>query len=134
MAADTKDHTLELNASDFEVIQKLEESLWSSSTRFDKELMELVFARDFFEFGRSGRTYTRDQMLFDPSDKQQIGATIPLPEFQARLISRDVVQTTYLSEIRKGKLKELGKRSSIWSKLDGRWKLRFHQGTPFQRD
>lgn len=70
-------------------------------------------------------------MLFDKSDQIDIGATIPLPEFQARLISDDVVQTTYVSELRTGDLVELGRRSSIWSRIDGRWQLRFHQGTPF---
>lgn len=125
------DNVQSLNTSDFENIKKLEESLWIGSTRFDRDLMDQVFAPDFFEYGRSGRTYQRSEMLFDKSDQIDIGATIPLPEFQARLISDDVVQTTYVSELRTGDLVELGRRSSIWSRIDGRWQLRFHQGTPF---
>ncbi len=113
-----------------EEIRKLEESLWQAETRFDNALMDQVFARDFFEFGRSGRTYDRQEMLFEPADFREIAAAIPLPEFRARHITDDVVQTTYISEVvYDGKIQR-GNRSSIWSWIDGAWRLRFHQGTP----
>jgi hypothetical protein len=62
----------------------LEETLWRAETRGDRALMDATFADDFFEFGRSGRVWTQDEMLFDGCPRE------------------------------------------------GRWRLRFHQGTPFQ--
>ncbi|MDZ4089553.1 MAG: nuclear transport factor 2 family protein [Tabrizicola sp.] len=41
----------------------LEHTLWHSETRHDHALMEATFAPDFREFGRSGRRYTRDDLL-----------------------------------------------------------------------
>lgn len=114
----------------FEEIRKLEESLWQAETRFDNALMDQVFARDFFEFGRSGRTYARQEMLFQPADFKEIAATIPLPEFSARHITDDVIQTTYVSEVVHDGVIQRGNRSSIWSRIDGAWRVRFHQGTP----
>lgn len=114
----------------FEKIRKLEESLWRAETRFDKELMNQIFAQDFFEFGRSGKTYTRDKMLFDKENFQEINAKIPLPEFHVRHLSNDVIQTTYISEVDSNGVVQRGNRSSIWSKINGTWCLRFHQGTP----
>lgn len=113
-----------------EEIHKLEESLWQATTRFDDALMDQVFAQDFFEFGRSGRTYARHEMFLEETGQQEIEATIPLPEFQARYITDDVVQTTYVSEVVYGETIQRGNRSSIWSRIDEAWRLRFHQGTP----
>lgn len=114
-----------------EEIRALEESLWRTDSRFDDELMERTFAPDFFEFGRSGRTYGRKEMLFGEEQKCEIKATLPLPNFHARYLSQDVVQVTYVSEMIYGETVELGNRSSIWS-FDGQsWRLRFHQGTAF---
>jgi len=114
----------------FEEIRRLEESLWRTDTRFDKALMDATFAPDFFEFGRSGRTYSRAEILFDERECYEIEATLPLPEFHARLLSEDVIQTTYISEVVYDRAVERGNRSSIWSRMDNTWHLRFHQGTP----
>ncbi len=114
----------------FDEIRTLEESLWHATSRFDNALMDQVFAQDFFEFGRSGQTCARHEMLFDPTDFQEISATIPLPEFRARHITGDVVQTTCVSEVVCDDCTQRGNRSSIWSRIDRVWRLRFHQGTP----
>ena len=122
------DHSL--SSEDLVEIRELEESLWQSGTRFDRELMDAVFAADFFEFGRSGRAYGRETLLFDPSAARDIRATLPLPRFRARHLTADVVQVTYLGEIRHGETTEHARRTSIWSRENGEWRLRFHQGTP----
>ena len=41
-------------------------------------------------------------------------------------------QVTYVSIVTTETSRDLGRRSSIWSKVGGRWVLRFHQGTPYQ--
>jgi hypothetical protein len=57
-------------------------------------------------------------------------AVIPLPAFEARPLTPDVVQTTYKSVVTYDGIAEYGNRSSIWLKTTHGWKLKFHQGTP----
>ena len=75
----------ELTAEDRQLLQRLEEELWRAETRFDLSRMEEVIAEDFFEFGKSGRIYQRADTLAVPSTP--IAAVIPLPDFDARLLS-----------------------------------------------
>ncbi len=121
-----------LNKTLFEEIRALEESLWRADIRFDNALMDATFAPDFFEFGRSGRTYSRTEMLFEDGVFAEINATLPLPEFHARFLSEDIVQVTYVSEVVYDGVVERGNRSSIWSRMNETWRLRFHQGTPIK--
>ena len=118
-----------LDPIDLDTIRKLEEDLWRAETRFDYALMDRIFAPDFFEFGQSGRTYARAEMLFEPGIFRAIEATLPLPDFHARHLSDDIVQVTYVSEVvHEGKTVRAN-RSSIWSRVPEGWALRFHQGT-----
>lgn len=118
-----------LSHEDLELLQRLEESLWREETRFDIAYMEQVLAEDFFEFGRSGRVYSREATLAVP--RGSIDAVLPLPDFSARLLSADVTQVTYNSAVTYAGVVEYGRRSSIWSREPGGWVLRFHQGTPY---
>jgi hypothetical protein len=113
----------------YEKIRKLEESLWRPETRFDNSLMDKIFAPDFFEFGRSGRRFSRSELLFKEGQFKEINATLPLPQFHARYLSEDTVQVSYISEVVYEGVVERGNRSSIWSRMSGTWRLRFHQGT-----
>lgn len=110
-------------------LQKLEEDLWLEQTRFNRSYMEDVMASDFFEFGRSGRIHSRESCL--SSARVPINATIPLKELNIRLLTSDVAQVTYTSEVTYDGVMEKGRRSSIWSRSGEGWKLRFHQGTAF---
>ena len=86
---------MEISPQDFEELKTLEESLWQTKFRFDLEKMNEVLAPDFFEYGRSGRVYRREDILAVPI--REISAVIPLVDFQARLIDVNVVQLTYIS-------------------------------------
>ena len=43
----------------------LEESMWRGGTRYDRAWLEKVWAKDMAEFSRSGRVYTRDELMDD---------------------------------------------------------------------
>ena len=116
-----------LNELEIKILNELEESLWKTETRFNLEYQEKVFAADFFEFGRSGRRYTREQMIRTSSSP--ILAKLPLQNFNVHLLDQNNVLITYISEVQYETL-EKANRSSIWSKTKDGWKLRFHQGTP----
>jgi catechol 2,3-dioxygenase-like lactoylglutathione lyase family enzyme len=88
-----------------------------------------VIAPDFFEFGRSGRFYNRVDTLAIP--RGPIDAVFPLPNFRARLLHPDVAQVTYNSAVTYNGVVHYARRSSIWSRTPSGWRLRFHQGTPY---
>lgn len=121
---------LELPAEDREELTRLEECMWREETRFDLEFMERHLAPDFFEFGRSGRTYTRAQSLAVP--RQATHAALPLPCLSIRLLDMDTAQLTYFSAVTYDGVVEHGRRSSIWSRTPSGWVMRFHQGTPYE--
>ncbi len=81
-------------------------------------LMRLV-AHDFMEFGRSGRTWTRDEireLLQGPP------ASVSIQGFQMQRLGADVALVTYRAAD--------ANRSSVWVRRSGTWQIRFHQGTP----
>ena len=101
-------------------------------TRFDRERMEPLIAPDFFEYGRSGRAHSREDVL--SAKREHFEARLPLRDFEARLLAPDVAQVTYTSAIRYEGGWLHSRRSSIWSRESGHWRLRFHQGTPCDGD
>jgi len=111
-------------------LRQLEETLWVSETRFNVSLMEQTFADDCYEVGRSGKIYDRQQLL--NAAKQHIDAEIPLPDFTVKLLASDVAMVRYQSIVTAADVVERAHRISIWSKQNGQWRLRFHQGTPFR--
>src|SRR5512147_407133 len=119
----------ELSEEDRRALMRLEEAMWREETRFDRAFMERALAPDFFEFGRSGRTYTRQQILDFP--REPSAALLPLEDFRARLLDANTAQLTYNSRVRYQDVMEYGRRSSIWSRSGDTWVLRFHQGTPY---
>ena len=121
--------TNSLSEKDHSTLVRLEENMWREVTRFDPAFMQKALAVDFFEYGRSGKTYTREQILAAPRDA--IHAVIPLPNLTARLIDENTAQVTYDSAATYDGVVEYAHRSSIWSRTSHGWEMRFHQGTPF---
>ena len=83
---------------------------------------------DFWEIGASGQRYSRAFAL----DVLEARLTNPVDEsdwesrdFHVREIAPDVYLLTYT--LRQGK--RLTRRSTIWRRTDGDWKIVFHQGT-----
>ncbi|MCU0904013.1 MAG: nuclear transport factor 2 family protein [Tabrizicola sp.] len=105
----------------------LEHSLWQTETRHDRALMDQTFAPDFHEFGRSGRRYSREDLL-PTGESHPIDAT--LHALFITQISPEIALVTYLSELRRPAGTDWANRSSLWDKTSGHWQLRFHQGTP----
>ena len=104
-----------LEKNDIEKLYELEESLWKSETRFNEEYMRTIMAKDFFEFGRSGKIYSIDESL--TASYQEIGAKLPLKDFAIHEIDEKVVLITYISEVQYGEI-EIGNRSSLWLKKE----------------
>jgi hypothetical protein len=101
------------------MIYTLELTLWHPASRYDRALIDATFAPDFHEFGRSGRRYTRAELL-DAAPR----------DFTATLHEATITLTTYIPELHTAEGPERANRSSTWDNASGRWQLRFHQGTP----
>jgi hypothetical protein len=105
-----------------EAIEALELAMWSPDTRWDRSWMAAHLTEDFSEFGYSGRSYARDDILDQP-----VGPTsVSLHDLAVRPVGRDAALVTYRSEEARG----WANRSSIWRREGGTWRLAFHQGTP----
>ena len=85
--------------------------------------IELVIAGDFFEFGRSGRRWTRSEIveMLARGDEQDL----EIDGFEVHPQSPDIVLVTYRTRGEGGAW-----RSSLWARHHGRWQIVFHQGTP----
>jgi ribonuclease HI len=97
----------------------LEYQLLTTACRADPTFVDRTLHPDFAEFGRSGQVWTREDTInalaTDPSIAEQA------EDVSAVELSDDVVLVTYRTV---GAL-----RSSIWVRHQGRWQMRFHQGT-----
>ena len=121
-----------MNAQDLfaEELRALEERLLQPDVRGSGEALAGFLADDFVEFGVSGRVFGfRDVVKGLP---QAPPIRITISDFRARLLAPDVALVTYKvckhDEPRPEMRHSL--RSSIWTRLDNRWRVLFHQGTP----
>ena len=119
-----------MDPEDVTLLIALEESLWRPSTRFDREHLGRAYADDFDEFGRSGRHWTREASI--ATEEEAFETVLPLPHLRIRDLGPDVALLTYRSETTypvEG-VTLIANRSSLWHRIAGEWRLRFHQGTP----
>jgi hypothetical protein len=106
-----------------DTLRHLETALASADPAGIDGGLPALLADDFLEFGASGRTWdvaTMRETLAgaEPSDPGE------LLDFEIARLGPDVVLATYrLGEPRPSN------RSTIWVRRDGRWQVRFHQGT-----
>ena len=111
-----------------ELLLKLEMSLWINETRGNYEYMNHVLHPDFIEFGRSGKTYIKEDILKDM--EVDIKAVFPFPNLAVKQIEETTYLVTYISVLDRSGKKEYSNRSSIWIANEDQFKLIHHQGTP----
>ena len=87
-----------------------------------------AMAPDVFELSRSGRRYTREELLTDTSEGRP--SAVALHDLETRQIEPGVALVTYLSETRYPDGVQWATRSTLWSDASGAWQARFHQGSP----
>ena len=111
-----------------ELIRTLELRLVDPGVRANPEEMAALLADDFLEYGSSGRTFDKQQVL---EALQHEGAIrFSLHDFHVRNLSRGVVLATYRATATpEGAEPRSSLRSSVWVRRSGRWQVTFHQGT-----
>jgi ribonuclease HI len=101
----------------------LERELLSPTVRADSSRVAAILHPEFEEIGSSGRLWSRDAIVNELAGggAESVGFEVLGCE---RLAPDVVLLTARTSDSRGSAL-----RSSLWLRLDGRWRLRFHQGT-----
>lgn len=107
-----------------EEIVRLESLLLSAGARNDVELLEMLIHHDFYEIGRTGKYWEREEVI-------RVLNTIP-DQVQGVAFDRVVELGPGVAHVRFRTEDAAGvvHRSSIWMYEDNRWQQRYHQGTP----
>ena len=106
----------------------LELQLLTPQTRTDPAALLTLLTPDFREFGSSGLTYTRADII----TRLQTETDFTPPEitnFEARELTPTLALVTYQTTRPDTPGQPTSNRSSLWTLRDGRWQLLFHQGT-----
>ena len=77
----------------------------------------------FLEYGTSGRVWTREAML--EALRASPASDLAIEAFEIAVLAEGVVLATYGTDAGRP-----ARRSSVWVLDRGRWRIRFHQGTP----
>lgn len=119
-----------LTDTDRTELRELEIRLLQPLVRSSPTEVAKLLADDFLEFGTSGRTYNKQQVVASLAEETPLHSA-ELVDFQARALAPDVALISYRTITRLTPDSEPvhALRSSIWSRSGGRWQLTFHQGT-----
>lgn len=110
--------------SDEDAVIRLERELLDPAVRADSSRVAALLHPDFEEIGRSGRLWGRDALVEALADEDEPAADLDVLGVQR--IGEDVLLLTARTTDARGTTL----RSSLWVRSGGRWRLRFHQGTP----
>lgn len=115
-----------------EHLRRLEEAMTKLEIRQSPNELSRLLADDFREFGSSGRTFDKRQII--EALKNQPPVQLWLDEFQVMQLAPDVALVTYRGHCKFPGSDQVSHslRSSIWRNRNGRWEVAFHQGTPTQ--
>lgn len=108
---------------------RLELRLLDPSVRASSVELEALIADEFLEVGRSGRQYSRDEIIHESAGSDP--AVLSIEDFEARHLGPEAAMVRYRSVAhRDGMIDEVTWRCSIWKCADGAWRITYHQGTP----
>lgn len=111
-----------------EVIRR-EQLLLDPEVRCSPQRVRALLHPDYVELGASGQRWDAASITAalerEGSEVDSSNGTVEAREMVAAQLAGDVVLLTYEAH-RPGRV---SLRSSVWVRLDGQWRVRFHQGT-----
>jgi hypothetical protein len=121
-------------AKDAATLKRLERRLQLPSVRTSRAQLDLLLADEFVEFGSSGAVFDKsaiiEDLLADPANNRPRYAT--MKSVKVIWLADGVALVTYRAT-RSNSHTIRSNRSSIWKRIDRRWQMVFHQGTPAGR-
>ena len=112
---------------------KLELELHRYETRRNRDRLHELLHDDFEEIGRSGRRYSRADILAEFAAAEESSTPVVVADqFDLGELADDLALLTYRSAHQDGAgtLSRYSLRSSLWVRCGKQWRMRFHQGTP----
>lgn len=110
--------------TDEQLVERLEHELREPSVRSDASRLAALLHPDFEEIGQSGLLWGRDAILQALALEDEPAAEMTV--LGAERLGPDTILLTMRTTDARGDCL----RSSLWLRSGGRWRLRFHQGTP----
>jgi len=110
-----------------ETIKSYEERLLKPDVRKSLEEVSKLLADDFYEIGKSGKTFTKSQVI-ESMQKESDDYSVSLSNFELRELDTDLLQATYKTTNHRTGISAI--RSTLWRKNESGWQAIFHQGTP----
>jgi hypothetical protein len=113
------------------ILRELELQIFKPEIRHDRARLDALIHPDFFEFGSSGRSYSRSDILeLLPLDKSD--SKVWAQDWSVRPLGKAFALLTYKSAYERsdGTLGRHTLRSSVWALTAQGWQIYFHQGTP----
>lgn len=112
-----------------ELLLECEKKLLDTNLRRNPEKLASLLDDGFVEFGSTGRTYDKSQVLYHLS--RQLPVELSIDEFRLVELGPGVALVTYRAraDSRKERDEQYSWRSSVWVQRAGEWKMVFHQGT-----
>lgn len=112
-------------------LRELEIALHQPDVRRDPVRPDELLHESFAEFGRSGRSYCRADILKFLSLEVPPGP-VWSQDFTVAEIGEGIALLTYKSAYvdANGELHRYTLRASLWQRTARGWQMRFHQGTP----
>jgi hypothetical protein len=110
-------------------LRKLEQDLLQPEIRKDSEAVADLITDDFYEFGSSGRVFSKPEIIQALQTEEP--AQLSIADFHVRSLTPGIALVTYRA-VKQGETGEgipTSLRSSLWVMRDGRWQMLFHQGT-----
>ena len=124
--------TWEMDVPAIDQLRTLEMRLQDPAVRRDPARVEALVADDFIEFGSSGWRRDRTAILNALEAEGALEYSVESDSYALQVISEDAALLTYRSfhRLPDGRAERFVNRSSLWQKIYGNWRMRFHQGTP----
>jgi hypothetical protein len=113
-----------------QTLKGLEQHLLTNASRHDAREVSSLLADEFREFGSSGKTFSKAEII----DRLQSESSVcfSLKDFEAYPVSEQIILVTFRA------VKEIvglppteSLRSSLWVHRDERWQMLFHQAPRF---
>ena len=109
------------------VVIERELALLTSELRGSADRLEELLDPDFEEIGKSGRLWTRGEMIASlVADTNPEQHSVSSSEMRGRTVGPGLVLLTYVTEV-EGRQ---ARRSSLWRRSTRGWRVLHHQGTP----
>ena len=111
------------------VVIEHELALLTPEVRGSTDQFEQLLDPDFGEIGKSGRLWTRGEMittLVTDADTDPNQHSINFSDMSGRKVGPGFVLLTYVTEVEGRR----ARRSSLWRQLTKGWRVLHHQGTP----